>query len=115
MLHKLGLIFFFLHVALFAEARNRLAPKKFETLPLGSVRPAGWLYDQLQVQTDGLAGHMHEFYDLVSKSDWIGGDSYYSYLEEGLSSILYRQIALPNSHYFSRKLLVCLYLKTFQV
>ncbi|THV00262.1 hypothetical protein K435DRAFT_934582 [Dendrothele bispora CBS 962.96] len=82
MLHKLGLIFFFLHVALFAEARNRLAPKKFETLPLGSVRPAGWLYDQLQVQTDGLAGHMHEFYDLVSKSDWIGGDSYYSYLEE---------------------------------
>ncbi|KAF9060290.1 hypothetical protein BDP27DRAFT_1339847 [Rhodocollybia butyracea] len=25
---------------------------------------------------------MHEFYDLVSKSDWIGGDSYYSYLEE---------------------------------
>ncbi|KAK7453926.1 hypothetical protein VKT23_011439 [Stygiomarasmius scandens] len=69
-------------LALDTEAKYELAPKRFETLPLGNVRPAGWLYDQLQVQTDGVAGHMHEFYDLVSKSDWIGGDSYYSYLEE---------------------------------
>ncbi|KAK7062692.1 hypothetical protein VNI00_000180 [Paramarasmius palmivorus] len=60
----------------------KLAPKAFLTLPLGTVKPAGWLHDQLQVQTDGIAGHMHEFYDLVSKTDWIGGDSYYSYLEE---------------------------------
>ncbi|KIK63553.1 hypothetical protein GYMLUDRAFT_40596 [Collybiopsis luxurians FD-317 M1] len=63
-------------------AKFELSPKKFLTLPLGDIKPAGWLHDQLQVQTDGLAGHMHEFYDLVSKSDWIGGDSYYSYLEE---------------------------------
>ncbi|SJL16344.1 uncharacterized protein ARMOST_19865 [Armillaria ostoyae] len=59
-----------------------LVSKKFLTLPLGEIRPAGWLYDQLVVQTNGVAGHMHEFYDLVSKTDWIGGDSYYSYLEE---------------------------------
>ncbi|KAK0186298.1 hypothetical protein F5146DRAFT_1065341 [Armillaria mellea] len=59
-----------------------LVSKRFLTLPLGEIRPAGWLYDQLVVQTNGVAGHMHEFYDLVSKSDWIGGDSYYSYLEE---------------------------------
>ncbi|KAJ3847972.1 hypothetical protein EV368DRAFT_76450 [Lentinula lateritia] len=63
--------------------KYELAPKKFLTLPLGEVRPAGWLYDQLQVQTDGVAGHMHEFYELVSNSDWTGGHSYYSYLEEG--------------------------------
>ncbi|ESK92519.1 hypothetical protein Moror_4441 [Moniliophthora roreri MCA 2997] len=62
--------------------KAKLAPKAFLTLPLGTVRPAGWLYDQLQVQTDGVAGHMHEFYDLVSNTDWVGGTSYYSYLEE---------------------------------
>ncbi|GAV98713.1 hypothetical protein LENED_000110 [Lentinula edodes] len=62
--------------------KYELAPKKFLTLPLGEVRPAGWLWDQLQIQTDGVAGHMHEFYELVSNSDWTGGHSYYSYLEE---------------------------------
>ncbi|KAI0033630.1 hypothetical protein K488DRAFT_47261, partial [Vararia minispora EC-137] len=59
-----------------------VAPMKFLTMPLGEIRPSGWLYDQLMVQTNGLAGHQHDFYDLVAKSDWIGGDSYYSYLEE---------------------------------
>ncbi|TBU30569.1 hypothetical protein BD309DRAFT_951719 [Dichomitus squalens] len=59
-----------------------LAPKAFLNLPLGTVKPAGWLHDQLVVQTNGLAGHEHDFYDYVSDSDWIGGTSYYSYLEE---------------------------------
>ncbi|KAF9021335.1 hypothetical protein BDZ89DRAFT_1163812 [Hymenopellis radicata] len=34
------------------------------------------------IQTNGVAGHMHEFYDLVKNTDWSGGDSYYSALEE---------------------------------
>ncbi|PIL25174.1 hypothetical protein GSI_13063 [Ganoderma sinense ZZ0214-1] len=59
-----------------------LAPKAFLSLPLGTVKPAGWLYDQLVVQTNGLAGHEHDFYHYVSESDWIGGTSYYSSLEE---------------------------------
>ncbi|KAA1468402.1 hypothetical protein DENSPDRAFT_463211 [Dentipellis sp. KUC8613] len=63
-------------------AQSGLAPKKFLSLPLGAVKPAGWLHDQLMVQTNGLAGHEHEFYDYVAQSDWIGGDSYYSNLEE---------------------------------
>ncbi|KAG6829923.1 hypothetical protein H0H92_002946 [Tricholoma furcatifolium] len=42
-----------------------IAPKQFLTLPLGNVRPAGWLMDQLQVQTDGLAGNLHKFYDYL--------------------------------------------------
>ncbi|KAJ7582533.1 hypothetical protein C8J56DRAFT_955050 [Mycena floridula] len=66
----------------FGYAKSQLSPKKFETLSLGKVRPTGWLYDQLGVQMNGVAGHMHEFYDLVSKTDWVGGTSYYSYLEE---------------------------------
>ncbi|KAI9067980.1 hypothetical protein FKP32DRAFT_1672687 [Trametes sanguinea] len=59
-----------------------LAPKKFLNIPLGKVKPAGWLRDQLVVQANGLAGHEHDFYDYVAQSDWIGGNSYYSNLEE---------------------------------
>jgi len=61
---------------------TRLAPKAFLSLPLGAVKPTGWLLDQLVVQANGLAGHEHDFYHYVSQTDWIGGDSYYSYLEE---------------------------------
>ncbi|KAJ7742166.1 hypothetical protein DFH07DRAFT_964682 [Mycena maculata] len=59
-----------------------LAPKKFLTLPLGQIHPTGWLYDQLMVQTNGLAGHEHEFYKWVADTDWVGGSAAYSYLEE---------------------------------
>ncbi|KAI0766666.1 hypothetical protein BD413DRAFT_615077 [Trametes elegans] len=64
------------------QAASGLAPKKFLSIPLGNVKPAGWLRDQLLVQTNGLAGHEHDFYDYVADSDWIGGKSYYSSLEE---------------------------------
>ncbi|KAJ7270086.1 hypothetical protein B0H12DRAFT_824168 [Mycena haematopus] len=59
-----------------------LAGKKFLTLPLGQIRPTGWLFDQLMVQTNGLAGHEHEFYKWVADTDWVGGSAAYSYLEE---------------------------------
>ncbi|KAJ3491366.1 hypothetical protein NLI96_g750 [Meripilus lineatus] len=59
-----------------------LAPKKFLSLPLGAVQASGWIHDQLVVQANGLAGHEHNFYHYVSQSDWIGGNSYYSSLEE---------------------------------
>ncbi|KAF8153213.1 hypothetical protein B0H34DRAFT_800441 [Crassisporium funariophilum] len=64
-------------------AQTGLAPKKFLTIPLGNVKPSGWLMDQLKVQTNGLAGHEHEFYNYVSQTDWVGGTSLYSNLEEG--------------------------------
>ncbi|KAK7064836.1 hypothetical protein R3P38DRAFT_59336 [Favolaschia claudopus] len=59
-----------------------LAPKKFLSIPLGAIKPTGWLFDQLMVQTNGLAGHEHEFYNYVSQTDWTGGTSAYSSLEE---------------------------------
>ncbi|KAF5351455.1 hypothetical protein D9757_012065 [Collybiopsis confluens] len=59
-----------------------LAPKAYLSLPLGAIRATGWLQDQLIVQTNGLAGHEHEFYNYVSQTDWMGGSSYYSSLEE---------------------------------
>ncbi|KAH7922109.1 hypothetical protein BV22DRAFT_1131727 [Leucogyrophana mollusca] len=71
-------------LALGARAQNStgLAPKQYHYLPLGKIKPTGWLYDQLMVQTNGLAGHEHDFYDYVAQSDWIGGNSTYSNLEE---------------------------------
>ncbi|EEB92535.1 hypothetical protein MPER_08940 [Moniliophthora perniciosa FA553] len=56
---------------------SQVLPKKYDTIPLGNVRPSGWLADQislrmtstvvltldkLNVQMNGLGGHEHEFY-----------------------------------------------------
>lgn len=82
-------------VASTAYAQTTLLPKQYETLPLGDVRPAGWLADQLQLQIDGMAGHEHLFYPYVMESDWIGGDSAYSSLEEAGS--YWFNAMVPNS------------------
>ena len=50
-----------------------LAPVAFDPLPVGSIRPTGWLKSQLLLQADGLSGHMALFWDDIVKSVWIGG------------------------------------------
>src|SRR5881396_3758420 len=47
----------------------------FVPLPLGSVKPRGWLRDQLRVQANGITGHIEEFWpDLGPRNMWLGGD-----------------------------------------
>ncbi len=53
----------------------RTSPKTFEPLPLGVIKPMGWLRNQLQIQADGLSGHLDEFWPDVAQSKWIGGDA----------------------------------------
>jgi hypothetical protein len=53
---------------------DALLPRAFEPLPLGQVKPAGWLRSQLEIQANGLTGHLHEFWPDVARSQWIGGD-----------------------------------------
>ncbi len=43
-------------------------------LPLGTVKPQGWLLHQLQIMRDGTSGHLDEVYSKVKDSSgWLGG------------------------------------------
>ncbi len=54
--------------------RAPLQQNAFYPLPLGAVKPQGWLKDQLRIQASGLTGHLDEFWnDVGSNSAWLGG------------------------------------------
>ncbi len=52
-----------------------LLQRAFDPLPLGAIRPTGWLSRQLRLQADGLTGHLDQFWPDVARSRWIGGDA----------------------------------------
>ena len=54
---------------------QELRRNQFHLLPLTSIRPAGWLLDQLKIQASGLTGHLPEVWqDVGPESGWLGGD-----------------------------------------
>ena len=55
--------------------RAPLLTTPFTPLPLGSIRPGGWLLTQCQLQRDGLTGNAEAVYasDLGTNSAWLGG------------------------------------------
>ncbi|HEY3705809.1 MAG TPA: beta-L-arabinofuranosidase domain-containing protein [Terracidiphilus sp.] len=56
------------------RTRTPLHPGPYTPLPLGSITPAGWLRSQLQIQADGLSGHLDETWaDVGPNSGWLGG------------------------------------------
>ncbi|KAF8313595.1 hypothetical protein DL93DRAFT_2167719 [Clavulina sp. PMI_390] len=59
------------------QVLSALTPKTYNSLPLGQVKPNGWLTDQLNLQVNGLAGNEHVFYSWVANSDWTGGGPYW--------------------------------------
>lgn len=55
--------------------REPLYPAAFQALPLGAIKPRGWLLNQLKVQANGLSGHLDEFWpDVGPNNGWLGGD-----------------------------------------
>jgi hypothetical protein len=53
---------------------NPIGPGVFDLLPLGSIKPKGWLRSQLQIQANGLSGHLDETWpDVGPTSGWLGG------------------------------------------
>ncbi len=57
------------------DPRAGLRDPAFSPLPLGSIRPTGWLARQLRIQADGLSGHLDEFWPDVGRSQWFGGEA----------------------------------------
>lgn len=61
-----------------AQVYNRapLSESPYAELPLGAIRPAGWLQEQLRRQANGLTGHLDEVYPQVMgpSNAWLGGD-----------------------------------------
>ncbi len=54
--------------------RAPLRPNAFDPLPLGAIEPRGWLRRQLEIQANGLTGHLGEFWnDVGPNSGWLGG------------------------------------------
>jgi uncharacterized protein len=43
-------------------------------LPLGTVKPTGWLKNELEAEAAGLTGNLDDFWPDLSKSAWHGGD-----------------------------------------
>lgn len=60
----------------YTNNRPPLLKKPYMELPLGAVRPEGWLKIQLQNMADGMTGHLDELVpDLMGdRNGWLGGD-----------------------------------------
>jgi len=62
--------------ALYLNNRAPLRPNPYIELPLGAIRPEGWLKEMLLRQKSGATGHLDELYPAVMgpRNGWLGGD-----------------------------------------
>ncbi len=55
--------------------RPPLLPNPLVKLPLGCIRPGGWLKVQLELMADGMVGHLDELSDFLKPNNgWLGGE-----------------------------------------
>jgi hypothetical protein len=61
---------------LYQNNREPLRPNPYIELPLGAIKPQGWLHDMLVRQKDGATGNLDKLYPLVmgQRNGWLGGD-----------------------------------------
>ena len=48
--------------------------RKFTYLKPAEIKPQGWLRKQLELQAEGLSGHLDLIWPDIRDSRWIGGD-----------------------------------------
>ena len=53
----------------YVSSKAPMMPQQFIKLPTGSIKPDGWLLTQLQLQKDGLNGHLGEISAWLQKED----------------------------------------------
>ena len=60
----------------YSNNRPPLRPNPYLELPLGSIRPEGWLKEQLETMAKGMTGNLDERYPSVlgERNGWLGGD-----------------------------------------
>ena len=56
--------------------RAPLYDKPYAELPLGAIKPEGWLRAEMETMAKGLTGHLDELYPSVigERNGWLGGD-----------------------------------------
>ena len=80
MTKTLGSILLFMLCTTLAHAQPGPAAKPvyvapvYQPLPLGAIRPEGWLRNQLSIMRKGTSGHLDEVYGIVKNDNcWLGG------------------------------------------
>lgn len=60
----------------YANNRPPLVTKPYVALPIGNIKPAGWLEEQLDRMATGMTGHLDTIYEQVmgTRNGWLGGD-----------------------------------------
>jgi DUF1680 family protein len=60
----------------YTHNRLPLVENPYQELPLGTIRPDGWLEEMLIRQKNGATGHLDELYPQVmgNRNGWLGGD-----------------------------------------
>src|SRR5690242_3681331 len=60
----------------YVQNRLPLAPKPYLELPIGAIKPEGWLKVQLVKMKNGMTGHLDTLYSKVMgpRNGWLGGD-----------------------------------------
>lgn len=81
------------NIPLYPVNPEPLVQEAYIKLPTGAVEPEGWLKDQLQIQADGLTGHLDDFWEDLVNSGWKdkGGESWERgpYYLDGLVPLAY--------------------------
>ena len=60
----------------YLQNRSPLRPRPYLELPLGTIKPRGWLLDQLERMKNGMTGYLDKIYPEVvgERNGWLGGD-----------------------------------------
>ena len=67
----------------YTQNRAPLLPQNFIKLPVGAVKPRGWLLETLKLQKNGLSGHLGEISAWLEKDNnaWLGTGNDYGWEE----------------------------------